>query len=51
MFVATEWGVVNLKGRSVPERARALISVAHPDFRETLARQAREARLVPAGFL
>lgn len=51
MFVATEWGVVNLKGRSVPERARALITVAHPDFRETLARQAREARLVPAGFL
>jgi len=51
MFVATEWGVVNLKGRSVPERVRALISVAHPDFREALSRQARETRLVPAGFL
>ncbi len=48
MYVATEWGVVNLKGKSVPERVRALISVAHPDFREELARRAREGRMVPA---
>lgn len=51
MLVATEWGVVNLKGRSVPERVRALISVAHPDFRDDLARKARDARWVPAWFL
>ena len=51
MHVATEWGVVNLKGKSVPERARALISVAHPDFRESLARAARDLRMAPAGFL
>lgn len=51
MYVATEWGVVNLKGKSVPERARALISVAHPRFREELARGARDARMVPAWFL
>ena len=47
MYVATEWGLVNLKGRSVPERARALISIAHPDFRETLSQQAFERRMLP----
>jgi len=46
MYVVTEYGVVNLKGKSVPERARALISIAHPDFREALERQAREYRLI-----
>lgn len=52
MYVVTEYGIVNLKGMSVPERARALISIAHPDFREDLARQARESNLVPRwGFL
>jgi acyl-CoA hydrolase len=45
MYVVTEYGMVNLKGKSVPERARALISIAHPDFREELERQAREYRL------
>lgn len=50
MYVATEWGVVNLKGKSVPERARALISVAHPQFREELERGAREGRLVSGAF-
>jgi acyl-CoA hydrolase len=46
MYVVTEYGIVNLKGKSVPERARALISIAHPDFREDLERQAREYRLL-----
>ena len=35
MYVVTEYGMVNLKGKSVAERAQALISIAHPDFRET----------------
>ena len=52
MYVVTEFGTVNLKGMSIPERAKALISIAHPDFQEELARQAREANLVPRhGFL
>lgn len=51
MFVVTEWGLVNLKGRSVPERVRALISIAHPDFRESLSRQARDRGWAPAHFL
>ncbi|MBF6567536.1 MAG: 4-hydroxybutyrate CoA-transferase [Candidatus Binataceae bacterium] len=46
MYVVTEYGLVNLKGKSVPERARALISIAHPDFREELERAAREYRLL-----
>jgi acyl-CoA hydrolase len=51
MNVVTEYGMVNLKGKSVPERAKALIGIAHPDFREPLAREARENNLVPAGYL
>lgn len=39
-YIVTEYGAVNLKGRSTWERAEALISVAHPDFREQLIREA-----------
>jgi acyl-CoA hydrolase len=34
MYLVTEFGMVNLKGRSVAERAKAIISLAHPDFRQ-----------------
>ena len=50
MYVVTEYGIVNLKGRSVAERATALISLAHPDFREELAREARTNNLIPKGY-
>lgn len=49
MYVVTEYGMVNLKGKSVAERAQALITIAHPDFREQLERQAYEHRLIPRG--
>ena len=49
MYVVTEYGIANLKGRSVAERARAMISLAHPDFREELERAAHEHRLIPRG--
>jgi acyl-CoA hydrolase len=49
MYVVTEYGMVNLKGKSIAERAMALISIAHPDFREDLERQAHEHRLIPRG--
>lgn len=39
-YVATEYGIVQLKGKSTWERAEALISIAHPQFREELIRQA-----------
>jgi acyl-CoA hydrolase len=51
MYVATEYGIVNLKGKSVSERAKALISIAHPDFREQLERDAREKNIICKGFV
>jgi acyl-CoA hydrolase len=41
-YVATEYGVVNLFGKSLKQRAKALISIAHPNFREALEREAHE---------
>ncbi len=41
-FVATEYGVVNLFGRGLRERARLLIGIAHPAHRERLEREAIE---------
>jgi 4-hydroxybutyrate CoA-transferase len=40
--VVTEWGVAELHGRGIAERAKALIAIAHPTFREQLAREAKE---------
>jgi len=51
MYVVTEFGIVNLKGKSVPERAKAMISIAHPEFREDLERGAYESGLLQRGFL
>ncbi len=50
MYVVTEYGMVNLKGKSVAERAQAMISIAHPGFREGLERDARDKGLIPRGF-
>ena len=44
-FLATEYGVINLEGRSTWERAEGLISIAHPDFREKLIREAQERKI------
>ncbi len=41
-FVATEYGVVNLEGKATWERARDLVSIAHPDFREMLTDEAKK---------
>lgn len=35
-YVATEYGIVRLRGKSLPERARLLTSIAHPSFRPEL---------------
>lgn len=45
-YVVTEWGVAYLHGKSIRERALALISIAHPDFRRELLAAARERCLV-----
>ena len=47
MYLVTEFGMVNLKGKSVAERAKGIIESAHPDFREDLERQAYEHRVIP----
>lgn len=41
-YIVTEYGMVNLKGLSTWERAEALISIAHPDFREQLIKDAEK---------
>ena len=43
--VVTEWGVAELFGMSIRERAEALISIAHPDFRDELAGEARRPQV------
>ncbi len=45
-YVVTEYGVAYLHGKSVQERALALISIAHPDFREQLLKDAIEMKYV-----
>jgi acyl-CoA hydrolase len=44
-WVVTEYGAVNLHGKSLRERSEALISIAHPDFRAELSRELVRARL------
>lgn len=41
-YVITEYGIAHLYGRTIRERVRALIDVAHPKFRDELAQQAEE---------
>ena len=44
-YIVTEYGMVNLKGLSTWERAEALISIAHPDFREQLIQDAEKMHI------
>ena len=41
-FIVTEQGIADLYGKTIRQRAKALIAIAHPQFREELTRQARE---------
>lgn len=41
-YVATEYGIVDLYGKNLVERAKALINIAHPDHRENLEKMAFE---------
>jgi acyl-CoA hydrolase len=41
-YVVTEYGIANLYGKGMEERAKAMIEIAHPDFREELARKSFE---------
>jgi acyl-CoA hydrolase len=46
-WVVTEHGAVNLHGKGLRERADLLISIAHPDVRQELRRDARAVRHFP----
>ena len=41
-YIVTEYGAVNLWGKTIQERAKALISIAHPNFRDELTKYAQE---------
>lgn len=45
-MIATEYGVANLKWRTLRERAQAIIDIAHPDDRENLIRKAKEKQII-----
>ncbi|GJQ08379.1 hypothetical protein GpartN1_g170.t1 [Galdieria partita] len=45
-YIVTEYGIAELKGKSIRERAKALISIAHPDFREQLEQEAKRRSLL-----
>ncbi len=47
-YVVSEYGAVNLFGKSLQERAMAMISIAHPDFREELFYEAKKMGLLSA---
>lgn len=49
-YVVTEYGVAYLHGKSVQDRTLALVSIAHPDHREQLLKQAIEARFIRREF-
>lgn len=45
-YLATEYGIINLKGKSMRDRALAIISIAHPNYREELLRAAEDMYLL-----
>ena len=44
-YVVTEYGIAQLRGKSIKQRAEALIAIAHPDFRGELREQARALKV------
>ena len=41
-YIVTEYGVAHMRGRSLGERAKQLIAIAHPDFRDELTFEAKK---------
>ena len=50
-YVVTEYGVAYLHGKSIRERAQALIGIAHPKFRDELEAKARELNYIPKQYV
>jgi acyl-CoA hydrolase len=47
-YIVTEYGIAYLRGKSLRQRAEALIAIAHPQFRDELLRAAERANLLQA---
>ena len=45
-FLVTEYGVADLYGKTIRQRATQLINIAHPDFREDLTKQGQELHYI-----
>jgi acyl-CoA hydrolase len=45
-FIVTEYGIAKLRGRTLSQRTKALISIAHPKFRDELKFQAKEMKII-----
>ena len=45
-YICTEYGAVHLRGKSISQRVKAMISIAHPDFREKLEKEAKEEKMI-----
>ena len=41
-FIVTEYGIADLYGKTIRQRAQALINIAHPQFRDRLTKEARQ---------
>ena len=44
-WLVTEFGAVNLHGRTLQQRARAIVEIAHPNFRDQLIAEAKERKI------
>ena len=44
--IVTEYGIAEMRGKTLSERTRALIAIAHPDFREALKTEARKMKIL-----
>ncbi|MGI6677698.1 MAG: acetyl-CoA hydrolase/transferase family protein [Dehalobacterium sp.] len=47
--IVTEYGIARLRGKNIFERAKALIAIAHPNFRQELIKEAQELHLIRKG--
>ncbi|MBE6939822.1 MAG: 4-hydroxybutyrate--acetyl-CoA CoA transferase [Ruminococcaceae bacterium] len=45
-YIATEYGLAKLRGKTLSQRAKALISIAHPDFRDELRYEAKKQNIL-----
>jgi acetyl-CoA hydrolase len=45
-FIVTEYGIADLYGKTIRQRAQALINIAHPSFRDELTKKAKELHYI-----